>query len=78
MGVTTAPADPASQGAPRTQGAQAGCPKIFSSIFTLRPCSISGVYGFALFDEFVGTDRLDQARFARNVFDFLACWHMIV
>jgi len=31
-GVTTAPADPAMQGGPRTQGAQAGCPKIFSSL----------------------------------------------
>ena len=36
-----------------------------------------GVYGFALFDEFVGTDPLDRVRFARNVLDFLVCWHMI-
>jgi len=31
-GVTTTPADPAMQGGPRTQGAQARCPKIFSSL----------------------------------------------
>ena len=40
--------------------------------FTVRPCSISGVYGFALSDEFVGTDPLDRACFARNV--FLISW----
>jgi len=44
--------------------------------FTVKPCSISGVYGFALFDESVGIDPLDWARFAGNVLDFLACWHM--
>ena len=41
-GVTTAPADPAMQGGPRTQGAQSGSPKIFSDsalYCSVRHCS---------------------------------------
>ena len=69
------PYRPCHAGGPRTPGTQAGC--LQNIFFTVRPCSISGIYGFALFDEFVGTDPLDRARFAHNVLDLLACWHMI-
>ena len=70
-GVTTAPADPAMQGArgprgPKLQAARKYCLHCKTLLY-------SGVYGFALFDEFVGTNPLDQARFARNVLDFLGC-----
>ena len=74
VGVTTSPADLAMQGARGPRGPSRLPENIF---FTVRPCSISNVYGFALFDEIVGTDPLDRARFARNVLDFCACWHMI-
>jgi len=70
-GATTAPADPAIQEARGPRGGRSRLPE--NNFFTVRPCSISGVYGFALFDEFVGTDLLDRARFARNVFDILGC-----
>jgi len=67
-GVTTAPADPAMQGA-ADPGGPSRLPE--NILLTVRPCSISGVYGFALFDECVDPDALDRARFARNVLDFL-------
>jgi len=55
--------------------ADPGCPSRLPEniFFTVRPCSISGVYGFALFDEFVGTDPLDRACFAHNILDCLGC-----
>ena len=74
-GITTAPADPAMQGGPWTQGAQAGCPKIFSSL--QDPALFHVFMAVHCLDEFVGIDPLDRARFARNVLDFLACWHVI-
>ena len=67
------PYRPCHAGWPADPGGPSRLPE--NIFFIVRPCSISGVYGFALFDEFVGTDPLDRARFARNVLDFLACWH---
>jgi len=71
MGVIrpTAPADSTIQGVREPTGASRLPENI---IFTVRPCSISGICGFALFDQFVGTDSLDRTRIARNVLDFFA------
>jgi len=54
-GVTIAPADPAIQGARGRRRPKQAARKYF---LHSRPCSISGVYGFELFDEFVGTDPI--------------------
>jgi len=55
---------PCHAGGPADPGGPSRLPE--NIFFTVRPCSVSGFYGFALFDEFVGTDPLDRARFARN------------
>jgi len=70
-GVTTAPADPAMQGGPRTQGAQSGCPKIFSDsalYCSVRHCS------FKCFMTRHRSFGSDPGPFTPNVLDFLTFW----